>query len=286
MGQMKKNGRGYIDHSAYTLMFFPEGRGSPFTLRIRRHTIYLVVASIIVITFGLAVLLYKTGDIAVKLQYVQDLKTENARLREHNKDLEISSRKIVSIDSMTAYLRRLASIADINESVAPAPAAVASARPEPASAAPAAERADGQAARAGAQSATPAEFAASVPNIMPVAGWITKHFSTDPAAPHLGVDIAAAGGTPIKVAATGVVEEVRNDRYYGLMVEIRHESGFLTRYGHCSQVLVSAGDKVNRGQTIALVGNTGRSTAPHVHYEVMTYGKHVDPMGFIGAHKQ
>jgi murein DD-endopeptidase MepM/ murein hydrolase activator NlpD len=278
MGQTKKKGKGYIDQSAYTLMFFPEGRGSPFTLRIRRHTIYVVVASMAVIALGLAVLLYKTGDIAVKLQYVQDLKTENARLREHSRDLEISSQKIVGIDSMAAYLRRLASIADIKESVVPA-SAVAVARPDQASSASAS-------ARVGAQSATPAEFAASVPNIMPVAGWITKHFSTDPAAPHLGVDIAAAGGTPIKVAATGVVEEVRNDRYYGLMAEVRHESGFLTRYGHCSQVLVSAGDKVNRGQTIALVGNTGRSTAPHVHYEVIKYGKHVDPMGFIGAHKQ
>jgi murein DD-endopeptidase MepM/ murein hydrolase activator NlpD len=279
---MRKKSRGYLDHSAYTFMFFPEGTGSPFTLRIRRRTIYIVVTSIIVILLGLVVLLYKTGDIAVKLQYVQDLKAENARLREHSRDLDISSQKIVGIDSMTAYLRRLASIANIKESASPTPA-VAAGRSEPP---PAAERSDGQAARAGAPSAVSADYAASVPNIMPVTGWITKHFSTDPAAPHLGVDIAAAGGTPIKVAATGVVEEVRNDRYYGLMAEVRHESGFLTRYGHCSQVLVSAGDKVNRGQTIALVGNTGRSTAPHVHYEVMTYGKHVDPMGFIGAHKQ
>ena len=282
---MKKKSRSHGESNAYTFMFFPEGRGTPFTLRVHRYIIYMTVASVVVILFGLAILLYKTGDIALKLQMVQDLKTENARLREHSKDLEISSQKIVGIDSMTAYLRRLATVADIKEGVSPSPAAAVAVAP-PAAGPPAAqqgaERADGQVARTGAAS----EFAASVPNIMPATGWITKLFSTDKAEAHLGVDIAATNGTPIRATAVGVVEDVRNDKYYGLTVEVRHENGYLTRYGHCSQVLASIGDRVNRGQTIALVGNTGRSTAPHVHYEIMKYGKNVDPMDFIGAHKQ
>jgi len=254
-------------------------------MRIHRYTIYMAVASIVVILCGVAVLLYKTGDIALKLQMVQDLKSENARLREYSRDLEISSQKIAGIDSMTAYLRRLASVADIKEGVSPSPAAVV--RSEPAASAAGqqggAERTDGgQATRTGAAS----EFAASVPNIMPATGWVTKLFSTDKTESHMGLDIAATTGTPIRATATGVVEEVRTDKYYGLTIEIRHENGFLTRYGHCSQILASVGDRVNRGQTIALVGNTGRSTAPHVHYEVMKYGKYVDPMEFIGTHKQ
>ncbi len=277
---MKKKSSSRGDSNAYTFMFFPEGRGVPFTLRVHRYIIYLTVTSIVVILAGLAILLYKTGDIALKLQLVQDLKTENARLREHSKDLEISSQKIVGIDSMTAYLRRLASIADIKEGVSPTTAAVASAvgRSEPA-AQQGSERAEGQAARSAAS-------AESVPNIMPATGWITKLFSSDQATTHLGVDIAATNGTPIRATAMGVVEDVRNDKYYGHIVEVRHENGYLTRYGHCSQILASVGDKVNRGQTIALVGNTGRSTAPHVHYEIMKYGKYVDPMDFIGTHKQ
>jgi len=282
---MKKKSGSRGDSNAYTFMFFPEGRGTPFTLRVHRYIIYLTLASIVVILCGLAVLLYKTGDIALRLQLVQDLKAENVRLREHSRDLEISSQKIVGIDSMTAYLRRLANIADIKENVLSAsPPAVASAvsRPDQSAAKQGAERADGQVARTGAMQ----EFAASVPNIMPATGWITKLFSNDKDAAHTGVDIAATTGTPIRATAMGMVEDVRNDKYYGMVVEIRHENGFLTRYGHCSQILASVGDRVNRGQTIALVGNTGRSTAPHVHYEVMKYGKNVDPMEFIGAHKQ
>jgi murein DD-endopeptidase MepM/ murein hydrolase activator NlpD len=277
---MKKKNGSRINHDAYTFMFYPEGRGEPFTLRVHRYTIVMAVTSVIVILLGLAVLLYKTGDIALKLQLVHDLKAENARLREHSRDLEISSQKISGIDSMTAYLRRLARVAEIKEGVSPT--ASGAGRYEPVPAQSGAERADAQTARAGVST----EFAASVPNIMPATGWITKHFSTDQVAPHFGVDVAATSGTPIRATALGAVEDVRNDKYYGLTVEIRHENGFLTRYGHCLQVLVSAGDKVNRGQTIALVGSTGRSTAPHVHYEVMKYGKHVDPMDFIGAHKQ
>jgi murein DD-endopeptidase MepM/ murein hydrolase activator NlpD len=217
---------------------------------------------------------------------VQDLKTENARLREHSRDLDISSQKIAGIDSMTAYLRRLASVTDIKEGVTPsssvAMGAAAVGRSEPSAVQQGAERTDGQSLRTGAQT----EFVASVPNIMPAPGWVTRLFSTNQAEPHWGLDIAATSGTPIRATATGSVEDVRNDKYYGLIVEVRHENGFLTRYGHCSQILASVGDRVKRGQTIALVGNTGRSTAPHVHYEVMKYGKYVDPMDFIGAHKQ
>jgi murein DD-endopeptidase MepM/ murein hydrolase activator NlpD len=278
---MKKKSRSHGDSNAYTFMFFPEGRGVPFTLRVHRYIIYLTVTSIVVILAGLAVLLYKTGDIALKLQLVQDLKTENVRLREHSKDLEISSQKIVGIDSMTAYLRRLASVADIKEGVSPTPAvASAVSQSEPAAAKQqSAESAAGQPARTAAS-------AESVPNIMPATGWITKPYSLDQATAHMGVDIAATSGTPIRSTALGVVEDVRNDKYYGKIVEVRHENGYLTRYGHCSQILASVGDRVNRGQTIALVGNTGRSTAPHVHYEIMKYGKYVDPMDFIGSHKQ
>jgi murein DD-endopeptidase MepM/ murein hydrolase activator NlpD len=276
-------------HNHYTFMFFPEGGSSPFTLRVHRYTLYLTVISIVLIILGLTVLLYKTGEIALKLQLVHNLKQENAQLKEHSKNLEISSEKIASIDSMTTYLHRLASVSEA-KSLAPEGtqrivAAVDRGRVDPHATQIDATQINGRTTQ---QRAAPAGsgYAASVPNIMPVDGWITKHFSkaTTPDA-HKGVDIAAADGTPIRATAMGVVEDTRNDRYLGLMVEIRHENGFVTRYAHCSQILVSAGDRVNRGQTIALVGNTGRSTAPHVHYEVIKDGKYVDPMEFIGAHK-
>jgi len=284
----KNNGNNY-----YTFMFFPEGKGNPFTLRIHRYTIRLTVISIILLFAGLFVVIFKTGETALRLQQVHDLKLENRRLKEHSRDLEISSRKITSIDSLTVYLHRLASVTDIGGAPS-AGASKASAGTAPSVSSPtvqllvqteAVRPSDTRAAtarRAAPQAVS--EYIESMPNIMPVDGWITKHFSKDPADAHPGIDIAAAEGTPIRVTAMGVVEDVRTDRYFGRLVEVRHENGFVTRYGHCSQILVSAGERVNRGQTIALVGNTGRSTAPHLHYEVMKSGKYVNPMNFIGSH--
>jgi len=264
----------------YTFMFYPEGRGTPFTLSVHRYTMYLTIVSVLLIVAGLFVLLFYTGGIAVKLQLVHSLREENARLQERNNDLEISAQKIASIDSLTAYLHRLSSVADIGGR----PEVAGAAEKGKADVQPEAARSAGAASRRGAP--VVGEFASSVPNIMPVDGWTTKHFSSDPAASHYGLDVAAASGTPIRSTAMGVVEDVRKDKYYGLMVEVRHENGFITRYGHCSQALVLASDRVQRGQTIALVGNTGRSTAPHLHYEVMKDGKYVDPMNFIGAQKE
>ncbi|MDR2579117.1 MAG: M23 family metallopeptidase [Chitinispirillales bacterium] len=274
----------------YTFMFFPEGKGNPFTLRIHRYTLYLTVTSVVIIILGLFLLLYKTGETALRLQLVHNLKQENARLRENNRNLAISSQKIASIDSMTAYLHRLAGVANIRIGDTPPDAyrsagvAVAAAS-QPALAG--AARVNGRGGHGVSDAAS--TYASSVPNIMPVNGWITKHFARGSgrvgagADSHNGIDIAAAHGTPIRATAMGVVEDIRNDRYLGLTVEIRHDHGFVTRYSHCSQVLVSLYDRVNRGQTIALVGNTGRSTAPHLHYEVLKNGRYVDPMEFIGV---
>jgi murein DD-endopeptidase MepM/ murein hydrolase activator NlpD len=264
----KKNNR-------YTFMFFPEGGGNPFTLRVHRYTLYLTAFAVLMIVCGLLVMLLKTGDIALKLQLVHDLQQENLRLKNYSKDLEVSAQKIASIDSMTAYLHRLSGTG-IAAETAQAAQTVAQTPPTP----------QGEAARArrgGAQEA--GGYAASVPNIMPVDGWITKQFAAGSGpSSHSGIDLAAPHGTPIRATAMGVVEDVRIDRYLGLTVEVRHENGFLTRYSHCSQALVSASDRVNRGQAIALVGNTGRSTAPHLHYEVLKDGKYANPTDFIGSH--
>lgn len=267
------------------MMFFPEGKGEPFTLRIHRRTLRLVTASLVLFIFGIAVLLFKAGDIALRLQLVHMLKEENKSLRRHNENLQISSEKIVRIDSLTAYLHRLANTPQLNE--APAvnvPRNVVSAGPSRFVEEIKSRRDEEKTVQKNVLINNEL-YAASVPSILPVNGWITKHFSIDTSDAHLATDFAAAAGTPIRATAMGVVEDVRNDRYLGLIVEIRHEFGFVTRYGHCSQVLVSPRDKVNRGQTVALVGNTGRSTAPHLHYEILKDGKPVNPMDYVTAHK-
>lgn len=100
---------------------------------------------------------------------------------------------------------------------------------------------------------------------------------------HEGVDLAGPTGTPIVAPAEGVVVFAGRQTGYGNLIKIRHEFGIETRYGHLSRIRVKVGQKVSRGELIGDMGNTGRSTGPHLHYEVRVNGKPVNPMTFIKA---
>jgi YD repeat-containing protein len=99
---------------------------------------------------------------------------------------------------------------------------------------------------------------------------------------HEGVDITAPSGTAVKAAADGKVIFSGHIAGYGNLVEIDHGDGWVTRYGHNAANLVTAGHDIKAGQAIALVGNTGRSTGPHVHFEVRKAGKPVNPANLLG----
>ncbi|SEH70813.1 Murein DD-endopeptidase MepM and murein hydrolase activator NlpD, contain LysM domain [Paracoccus alkenifer] len=100
---------------------------------------------------------------------------------------------------------------------------------------------------------------------------------------HQGVDLAAPTGTSVFATGDGVVTFAGWQRGYGNLIKIQHELGTETRYGHLSKIRVKAGQKVSRNTLIGDIGNTGRSTGPHLHYEVRVDGKAVDPMSFIKA---
>lgn len=131
----------------------------------------------------------------------------------------------------------------------------------------------------------------SVPNESPLSDIIAvSNFGNriDPftgrQASHEGIDFVAPTGTPILAAAAGVVVEAKWHPGYGNMVEIEHNNKTTTRYAHASRVLVKPGDIVRLGEKIALVGSTGRSTGPHLHFEVRVDGVAKDPNKFLEKH--
>ncbi|HEY6452486.1 MAG TPA: M23 family metallopeptidase, partial [Steroidobacteraceae bacterium] len=119
-------------------------------------------------------------------------------------------------------------------------------------------------------------------------GYISSYFGErmDPfdgeEAMHKGVDFATDAGSDVLAVASGIVTWAGPREGYGNLVEINHGNGYSTRYAHNAQTLVSVGDTVQRGQAIAVVGSTGRSTGPHVHFEVLKNGLQIDPMAFVG----
>lgn len=99
---------------------------------------------------------------------------------------------------------------------------------------------------------------------------------------HKGLDYAGALGSQVVAVAAGVVTRAESRPGYGNLVEINHGNGYVTRYAHNQRALVAVGDTVVRGQSVALMGSTGRSTGPHVHFEVLRNGQHVNPLAFVG----
>jgi len=128
---------------------------------------------------------------------------------------------------------------------------------------------------------------ACTPSIWPVRGWITSSFGrrVDPFTGyrkmHEGLDVATRTGTPVIAPCNGIVTKIKRDYGYGKMLEVNSGNGIVTRYGHNSKIVVRVGTRVKRGDLIAYVGNTGRSTGPHLHYEVIVNGVHVNPMKYI-----
>lgn len=132
------------------------------------------------------------------------------------------------------------------------------------------------------------EVRSRIPSIRPVdIGWVSSRFGlrTDPFTQqqtfHRGLDFSVPTGTAVRTTAAGVVAAVQKQRGLGRVVKIDHGDGLMTVYAHLDEILVKKGQKVERGEVVARSGNSGRSTAPHLHYEVRIGGRSVNPLPYI-----
>lgn len=131
-------------------------------------------------------------------------------------------------------------------------------------------------------------LAAATPSIWPVTGWLSSSYGNrrDPftggADFHPGLDISADAGEPVRAPADGTVTSSAQNGAYGNLVEIEHGFGITTRYGHLARFAVTAGQRVRRGDVVGYVGSTGRSTSPHLHYEIWMNGRLTNPIKLLG----
>jgi murein DD-endopeptidase MepM/ murein hydrolase activator NlpD len=130
-------------------------------------------------------------------------------------------------------------------------------------------------------------LAAATPSIWPARGWMNDGYGSrrDPfdgtADYHPGLDISADRGDPVVATANGTVSSAQRSGAYGNMIVIEHGFGISTRYAHLDTFRVKAGDAVRRGDVVGYAGSTGRSTGSHLHYEVLVYGRHLNPLQFL-----
>lgn len=193
---------------------------------------------------------------------VARLEAENARVRE----------LVTALDSLERRYQRLRGM--LGADLMPDPVELAA----PLMVAPA--------VRAGYPGAPrPYELGPSVPSHWPILepGFVTRGRATADSATeeHTGLDIAVGEGTPVRAAGGGTVTEARPDKEYGLLVIIAHPQGYETLYGHLARLIAVPGQRVSAGEVIALSGNTGRSSAPHLHFEIRKDGAVLDPATLV-----
>ena len=256
-------------------MFIPDDNGKTFSIRIPKYILHSILIFLIIFFVGILLLIIKSGEIAAKLQVLTLIRMENEQLNREIDELRLIKSKIGDLYQISNYLFKISSLNNNDDGL--------NSNSKFKMFVDSINDTNDQTY----QHFIKSEKQISIPNITPVEGWITRQFNQDTISDnrnHLGIDFAPASGTPIKATANGVVGKIENDKFYGILITVLHENGYSTRYGHCSQALVAKHERVNKGQTIALVGNTGRSTAPHLHYEILKDGKNINPIKNILVH--
>lgn len=294
----------------WTIVIVPQGSSASKVLEVS-HTALKLLGSLGVAAMMLAMLLgYATIRRSLDLARSERLELENARLTDAlnllGSQVSALTDTVASLEVQDAQLRLLANIDPIDAQVhavgigGPLPSGFPEAPSTPLLGRAGQVRVDLNALvrranllsvsfrEAGDSLALHAKRLAATPSIMPTAGWLTSAFSRMRNHPilhvkraHEGLDVTAPMGTPIEAPASGVVASSGWEAGYGNTVTIDHGYGILTKFAHASRLLVKAGQQVERGDRIALVGATGLSTGSHLHYEVHVNGRPVDPRRYI-----
>lgn len=246
-----------MDERRLTFIVVPHGNLETRTYEITYRWLKVLLIIGFLLAAGFAVMAGSWWYIAAQAARVPGLQNEVERLEEERAKVAELARTLADVEAQYERVRQLLG----------------------ADAAPAGREPLLPPLHAGAADASPAA-GTTPPDAWPLTqpGYITQELTTDRGESHPGLDIAVPQDSYIRAAAAGVVRDAGDDEVYGRYVLIDHGDGYESMYGHASQVFVAAGDSVERHEVIALTGSTGRSTAPHLHFEVRKGGQAIDPV--------
>ncbi len=267
-------------HRHINVVIAPEDRSGTLTLRLQLRYFYaLVIAASVLFVLIVGLVVNQAMDEA-KLGELELLRRQNGQLKERVARIADVEKKVSELEVVEDKLMIMAGEREATRELAPVSIEGGTAAREFLS------PADGirqfQALAASRRGVT-----LKAPRGNPVAnGWVTRGFGENAGLEgqsfHNGFDIACPAGTPVVATASGVVTFAGEDPVYGNLVIIQHGlTGYSTFYGHNRELKVKVGQKINRGDVIALVGSTGRSSAPHLHYEIRLHGVPVNPAKYM-----
>lgn len=289
----------------HTVIFVPHAHAKLRKWRVTNLQIGLAVGSFLFLTFIAAFFVWSYFNTTSSPAEIARLQGENERLRQANLEFEGSLRSLqAQLGDYEDRTRQLAIVAGVDSLGAGAEGGVGGGEPlddlgtlpqhaTPDAIPPLAQMTDHAAQLKETLDAVEAKleerllWISSTPAIAPVKGILSSGFGfrSDPMTHgrgvHQGVDIVAATGQPVRASADGIVMRATTMGGYGNAVFLAHGFGVTTRYGHLSRIEVRPGQRVKRGDIIGRVGSTGRSTGPHLHYEVRIDGEPVNPLAYI-----
>jgi murein DD-endopeptidase MepM/ murein hydrolase activator NlpD len=243
-----------------TIMVIPDDAHAPKEWKVRLVVLQLIGVGIGLVVLGIVLFFVFYGTMVYRTAMAERLQSENEELRRYKYKVRLLEENLSQARETVRRLTRLAGI-DYKFPEYADTLIVDSAKP------------------AAAILNRPAELDPSLPAGLPLRGFISQGYEMeDDDRYHPGLDIACAKGTPVLATGSGEVSFAGVDDAYGNMVVIKHNDSTSTAYGHNDSLLVRQGDRVVVGSRIALSGNTGKSTAPHLHYEIRIHDKPIDPL--------
>jgi murein DD-endopeptidase MepM/ murein hydrolase activator NlpD len=260
----------------FTLILVPHDNSNVRNIKISYAAMYGLVVLVALCALTVVVVIASYGRLLVKAQRSDGLAAENAAFMEQLSQVDSLRMELVRMQALGLQIKSMLGV----EFTAQDSALVANLTPGAKTPATSGALETMDVARDDRVSLLKA-----IPSMWPVRGYVTKEFDVAGGDRrdqyHPGMDIAAARNTPVRASADGVVNTSGWDETYGYLVVIDHGFGISTVYGHNSRNLVKVGDRVTRGQTIAFLGSTGRSTAPHLHFEVRKNAAPENPRKYL-----
>ena len=252
----------------FTVIIVPHDQKGTKQYRVQYRLFYALLALIGIGAVAMIIFVATYGRILLKAREAVMLERQVTELTRRNEQVGELMRNLAQLRSMNLQVRRMLGL-DVSDedslAIQPAMASM--------------EMADEGLAYETEQALY------SMPNFWPVRGYMTRGFDISAGSGeegyHPGIDIAVPRGTPVRASAGGYVLEAGWDDMYGYYVLIDHGYGIKTLYGHNDRLRVTKGERVSRGQTIAYSGNSGKSTAPHLHFEVIQNNNYEDPLNYL-----
>lgn len=245
-----------------TIMLVPDGTEPRSGWRVRTWVMRLVVTSVIVVLVGIVLFFSFYGKVLSRAAMTEQVTKENESLRRYYYKVQLLEQNLSQAREVVRRMTQLAGI-DYEFPEFPDDSTIFAQLDR----------------TTGAVVAHPASSDWSLPAGLPIQGFITQGFKVaEGGSYHPGIDIACAVGTPVLATASGVVEHIGYDSTYGHMVVVQHNDSVSTVYAHNSEILVQEGQGVMVGARVANSGNSGKSTAPHLHYEIRINGEPINPL--------